>query len=79
MAPESPRRSPNGAPTSAATSPRAPRAATAAPTSHRADTIDAVTAILEDLGDAGVVELRYFDARSDWINDAGVDGAAFQA
>ncbi|HJU00143.1 MAG TPA: hypothetical protein VJ966_02930, partial [Actinomycetes bacterium] len=47
---------------------------------HRADTIAAVEAILAELADRGVVELRYFDARSDWIQDPpAVDGAAFQS
>jgi hypothetical protein len=48
--------------------------------SHRAQTIDAIRGILPDLASRNVVEIRYFDARSDVIDDPpSVDGLAFQA
>jgi hypothetical protein len=47
---------------------------------HRAQTIDAITGILPDLASRNVVEVRYFDARTDRIvPPPSVDGTAFQA
>jgi hypothetical protein len=47
---------------------------------HRAQTIDAIRNILPDLASRNVVEIRYFDARTDEIvPPPAVDGTAFQA
>jgi hypothetical protein len=47
---------------------------------HRAQTIDAIRGILPQLAAQNVVEARYFDARTDAIDDPpAVDGLAFQA
>jgi hypothetical protein len=48
--------------------------------SHRAQTIDAIRGILPDLASRNVTEIRYFDARTNIIDDPpSVDGVAFQA
>lgn len=45
---------------------------------HRAECIDGVRAALGELGALGVVEMEFFDARSDWINDPpSPDGTAY--
>lgn len=47
---------------------------------HRADTIDAIRAILPTLASRKVVEIRYFDAGSNYLeNKPSVDAVAFQA
>ncbi len=46
---------------------------------HRAQTIDGIRGILGDLASRNVTEIRYFDARTDIIDDPpAVDGVAFQ-
>lgn len=45
---------------------------------HRADAIGSIEAILQDLADARVVSIDYFDAREHFLNDPPtVDGAAY--
>lgn len=46
---------------------------------HRADAINGVRARLADIAAAGVVELCYFDARTDYLTAAGPDAAAYSA
>ncbi|MGP3968731.1 hypothetical protein [Streptomyces sp. 6N223] len=47
---------------------------------HRAACIEGVQGVLDELAALGVVELEFFDARTNWINDPpAVDGQAYQA
>lgn len=46
---------------------------------HRAAAIDGVRLRLAEIAAAGVVELDYFDARTDMLTAAGVDQAAYRA
>lgn len=46
---------------------------------HRAAALDGIRARLADVAAAGVVELDYFDARTDYLTAAGVDATAYAA
>jgi len=47
---------------------------------HRAACIEGVRGVLDELAALGVIEMEFFDARSDWLNDPpAVDGQAYQA
>jgi hypothetical protein len=47
---------------------------------HRAACIDGVRSVLDELRDLGVIEMEFFDARSDWITDPpAADGVAYRA
>jgi hypothetical protein len=46
---------------------------------HRAACLNGVHDVLDELGELGVVEMEFFDARSDWLNDPpAADGQAYQ-
>jgi hypothetical protein len=45
---------------------------------HRAACLEGVHGVLDELAGLGVIEMEYFDARSDWLNDPpAVDGQAY--
>jgi hypothetical protein len=45
---------------------------------HRADCVNGVRDALDELAGLGVIELEFFDARTDWLNDPpAVDGQAY--
>jgi hypothetical protein len=47
---------------------------------HRAACVNGVQGVLDELAALGVIELEFFDARTDWLNDPpAVDGQAYQA
>jgi hypothetical protein len=46
---------------------------------HRAACLEGVADVLDELAALGVIEMEFFDARTDWLNDPpAVDGQAYQ-